>query len=221
MGYLDTLSSVAIANAKILATTCRNHGITNPVAIAGGLAVVSKESGFIPKFETGYSNTSVARIRKIFTTTLKNFSDAQIVALKQDDVKFFNVIYGGRYGNGPDEGYKYRGGGLNQVTFKNNYKKMTQLTGHDLINYPENINQIHIACECMVQYFKSNFVNSASIVKARYGANHINDFSSLETSAMAFYNANAGFGKDTRGSKMDGYARALERVDELYSLIHL
>jgi len=220
MAYLDTLSTSAIANAKILAETCRSRGVSNPVSIAAAMSVVSKESGFIPKFETGYSGTSISRIREIFPSTLKNFSDAQLVKLKADDVKFFNVIYGGRYGNGPDEGYKYRGGGLNQVTFKNNYKKLAQLTGHDLVNHPELINDIHVASECMVEYFKSCFVNSAPIVLNRYGAKHINDFTNLETAAKAFYNANAGFAKDTRNSKMDGYKRTLDRVDELYSLIH-
>ena len=40
--------------------------------------------------------------------------------------KFANFIYGGRYGNGANEGYKYRGSGLTQITFKSNYKKMDE-----------------------------------------------------------------------------------------------
>ena len=46
-------------------------------------------------------------------------------------------------------------------------------------------------------YFVRNFQNNASIVKARYGANNINDFKDTTTAVNAFYNANAGFGKDT------------------------
>lgn len=34
-----------------------------------------------------------------------------------------------------------------------------------------------------------------------------------------FYNANAGFGKNTIGSKMDGYKLALDRVGELYEYV--
>ncbi|OEJ13112.1 hypothetical protein BFL38_00680 [Brachyspira hampsonii] len=33
-----------------------------------------------------------------------------------------NFVYGGRLGNGQDEGYKYRGRGIIQLTGKNNYK---------------------------------------------------------------------------------------------------
>ena len=58
--------------------------------------------------------------------------------------KFANFIYGGRYGNGANEGYKYRGSGLTQITFKSNYKKMDENLkkfGYPVLSYfPNNPN---------------------------------------------------------------------------------
>ena len=54
-------------------------------------------------------------------------SDAQVDSLKANDESFYNTIYGGKYGNAPDEGYKYRGRGFNGITFKGIYQKMQKL----------------------------------------------------------------------------------------------
>lgn len=217
--YLDSLTPTQLANIQTIVKALKARGIFNPVSIAGILAVVSKESGFIPQQEASYRGTSTARIRQIFPQTMKKLTDAQIDVLKRNDFKFFNFIYGGRYGNKADEGYKYRGASLNQLTFKDNFKKVGDLIGIDLVTYPEKANEIDVAGMILAEYFKKRFRDSATIVNARYGADSINDFVSTMVSAQAFYNANAGFGKDTRGSKMDGYKRALERVDDLYGLI--
>lgn len=220
MGYVKTLSKQALSNIKVIASTCKARGINNPVSIAGILSIISKESGFIPKYEQGYSGTSVARIRKIFPTTFKNFTDKFIMDLRQDDVRFFNFLYGGRFGNSPLEGYRYRGAGLNQLTFKNNYKRAGELIGVDLVSDPDKVNEIENAAAVVVEFMKASFEKSPKTVLSRYGTSDINGFNDLEISAKAFYNANAGFGKDTRNSSMDGYAKALSRVDELYGLIH-
>lgn len=65
--------------------------------------------------------------------------------LKKDDVLFFNTIYGNLYGNGTKDGYKYRGGGLNQLTFKAGYESKGKMIGVDLVSNPKKINQIEIA----------------------------------------------------------------------------
>lgn len=227
MSYVKTLDDIAKHNIQVIVSVAKSRGIVNPVSLAGMLAVISKESGFKPQFEKSYANTSADRLIAIFPSFFKNKSHTYINQIKKDEVKFFNLIYGGRYGNEYNEGYKYRGGGLNQLTFKNNYinatKRINEFYGKveiDLVANPEKINQIDVAAMVVVEFNKHAFKASAKIVKARYGAEHINDFKDLKTSAMAFYNANAGFGKDTRNSSMDGYKRTLDRVEDLYALIH-
>lgn len=219
MKYIGYLGAEAKENIGILIATCRARGIDNKYSIAAVLAVASKESGFIPQFEKSYKNTSNERLRKIFPLKLKDKTNRGLEDLKRNDEHFFNEIYGGLYGNGPTDGYKYRGGGFNQLTFKDNYKKYAELTGIDLINFPEKINEPEVAAKVLVEYFKRRFTMSKDIVKARYKSNGINDFKDLHTATDAFYNANAGFGKDTRNSSNDGYILAHKRMQELYDFI--
>ena len=59
----------AIALPSVIKTIdeAKKAGITNQYAIAGMLAIISKESSFIPKQERAYSGTSNSRIRKVYT----------------------------------------------------------------------------------------------------------------------------------------------------------
>ncbi len=133
-------------------------GIKNPVLIAGIISEIWTESKFIPKSEKGYSNTSNERIRNIFGSRVAALSEAQLTALKKDDVKFFDFMYGGRYGNTlPGDGYKYRGRGLNQLTFKGNYAKYGQLIGRDLVNNPDLVNNLDVAIMVMAAFFSEGF----------------------------------------------------------------
>lgn len=58
-----------------------------------------------------------------------------------------NIVYGGRYGNGSDEGWKYRGRGLIQLTFKDNYNKIQAYIKDtigkdvDIVNNPDLVSQ--------------------------------------------------------------------------------
>ena len=61
--------------------------------------------------------------------------------------------------------------------------------------------------------FKENFKNNAKVIAQRYGAKDINDFKDTKTAVNAFYNANAGYGKDTSKSVTRGKTKALSVVD--------
>lgn len=201
-----------MTNQEIVAETLKQSGITNRYAISAIMAIIQKESGFNPRSETSYSKTSNARIKSIFSKT-KSLSDDALTKLKSNDVDFFNYVYGGKYGNTEKEGYKYRGRGLNQLTFKANYIKFGKLTGTDLVNKPDLANDISVASKVVAQYFIENFKTNAKIVKSRYNADNINDFQDSKTAVNAFYNANAGFGKDTSKQTTEGKTRALSVVD--------
>lgn len=47
----------------------------------------------------------------------------------EEQEQLFNIAYGGRMGNAANEGYKYRGRGLIQITGKNNYRAVGEALG--------------------------------------------------------------------------------------------
>lgn len=126
---------------------------------AGLAAIIGGESHFTPKFETGYSHTDNDRIRKIFRSHVVNLTEAQLNEIKSTDRTWFNFVYGGRFGNKPgtDDGFNYRGGGLNQLTFHDNYALYGSKVGVDLVNHPELVNTPRVAAAVAVEYMKDRF----------------------------------------------------------------
>jgi len=67
-----------------------------------------------------------------------------------------NTVYGGRLGNARDEGYKYRGRGMIQITFKDNYKTYGKRSGHpQIVENPDLANDPVIATDIAVAYLAS------------------------------------------------------------------
>ena len=196
MGYIEILDSTQKTNLDIIIRTFDKFRITNKDTQAGILAVISKESNFRCGFEKGYGNTSNDRIRKIFASRVRHLSDFELSEIKKDNVKFFNLVYGGRYGNAPDEGFKYRGAGFNQITFKGNYASAANRTGVNLVDHPELIEDPEVAADAAITYFIDRFRKGfGSRHKAHYNSDGINGFTNVEDAALAVYHANAGFGK--------------------------
>lgn len=201
-----------MTNAEIVVDALKKAGITNRYSIAAIMAIIQKESAFKPQSEIPYTNTDNVSIRSTFSKT-KSLSDASLTKLKSNPVDFFNFVYGGKYGNTETEGYKFRGRGFNQLTFKSNYIKYGRLTNTDLVNNPDLANNVNIAAAIVAQYFLENFKNNAKVILQRYGAKNINDFKDTTIAVNAFYNANAGYGKDTSKSVTTGKTKALSVVD--------
>ena len=199
-------------NKDIIINELQAAGITNKYSVAAILAIIDKESGFKPQTEISYANTSNAKIKSIFEDRTKNLTDAVLNDLKKDPIKFFNFVYGGKYGNSSTEGYLYRGRGFNQLTYKGNYKVYSEVLKLNLVDNPDLVNDPKIAAKVVAAYFIRNFKKNATIVKNRYGAKNINDFTDANTAVNAFYNANAGFGKDTSKAITKGKTKALKKV---------
>lgn len=183
------------ANIKDIIKVAKKQGVTNKYTIAAILAIVSKESGFVPSGEASYAGTSAQRIRKIFGSRFKGYSDAEIDVIKKNPTRFFDIIYGGRYGNASNEGFKYRGRGFNQITFKGNYEVYAKETGLDFIKDPDLLNTVDGAAAALIAYFKRNIKKANSDIKKRYNFTDINSFANLNDATGAIYHANAGWGK--------------------------
>ena len=200
--YFSTLTSEQRGNIFTLVSEMDKAGITDKDAKVAILAVVSKESNFVPKSEVSYKNTSNARIRDIFGSRVPA-DDVALNALKANDEAFFNKVYGGRYGNAANEGYKYRGRGYNQLTFKGNYSSIKNRIGVDIVSNPDAVNKPDVASKVVIDYFLREF--------EKKGLDINNTGGSTEAFNLIFQ-ANRGWGKtgpDTTG----GYDKALSRLD--------
>lgn len=167
-------------NVNTMIRYLNEYGITNPYAQIGILATCGKESGFEPQDEIGYGNTSNSRIREIFGNRVPD-DDAELNELKSDDEAFFNQVYGGMFGNGPDEGYLYRGRGFNGLTFKGNYQTYGAMVGENLVGNPERVNDIDVAAKVAIKFFTKG-----------KSAQQMPNFNSVDTAVSYFVNLNAG-----------------------------
>lgn len=207
-------------NAQAIINAMNKHGLTNPFTQRAILGVIGKETGFVPKNETSYSNTAASRIRGIFGSRVGSMTDAQIDQLKKDDEAFYNKVYGGRYGNLPNEGYKYRGRGFNGITFKGIYQNMQKLLDKlgkldrkvDIVANPDVLNDIDVAAETAVLYFLDRASNPKMYEK--YGVKDINAFKDQETALKAMVNANAGWGKDINNDYLGSLDKAREQMNK-------
>lgn len=213
------LSKDKDANARSIIKAAKSSGVTNKYTISAILAIVSKESGFVPRSEASYSGTSAKRIKDIFKR-FRKYSDSEVDVMKKNPVKFFDVIYGDKYGNAANEGYKYRGRGFNQITFKGNYKTYADETGLNLINDPDLLNTVDAAAKCLIAYFKRNIKKAPAGIKANYHFTDINSFKNLDDAVGAIYHANAGWGKsysEVIADSTGGRKKAFSKAGPLYN----
>lgn len=227
MSFVDTLTSEQKKNAEIIVKTLNEKGITNPFAQAGILAVVSKESKFIPQSENSYAGTPASRIKQVFESgRFAGMSDAQIEALARNNEAFFEKVYGVNSGSTlgnklPGDGYKYIGRGFNQITGRYAYEKYAKKTGLDLVNKPDLLNKPEVAASVMIEFFKSRFSDPYNKLKS-YNSSGTNDFKSIEDATGAYYHANAGWGKSTSQIQADatgGRKKAMERAPDLVKFV--
>lgn len=215
-----TVSGDQGKNAQAVINAMNRHGITNPYTQRAILGVIGKETGFVPKNETSYSTTSASRIRGIFGSRVGSMTDAQIDQLKKNDETFYNKVYGGRYGNSPTEGYKYRGRGFNGITFKAIYQKMQDLINKigkldrkvDIVANPDVLNDIDVAAEAAVIYFIDRA--SSPMMYKKYGVKDLNAFNDQETALKAMVNANAGWGKDINNDYLGSLEKARTQMNK-------
>jgi len=207
-------------NVIVLNEEMKRAGITNRIARVAILAVVGKESNYIPKFERCYNNTSNSRIREIFPTRLGSIGDIQLNLLKANCRDFFNYVYDNRDGNGLGDGYRYRGSGYNQLTFRESYRKIGEQIGVNLEQRPELNNEPEIAAKSLIRFMLNRANSSAgkNLLK-RYGYDNINAINNLDFAVRFFANCNAGLGYSFNGSKIDeAFNKSKPYIEKIYSL---
>lgn len=186
---------------------CIKAGITNLDMIAGLVAVANKETGLIPVSERPYTNSSNSYIKSIFTAKgypkLHALTDQQLTDLKKNPEKFFNFLYDNKNGNGVNEGYKYRGRGFNQITFKGNYKGISDKFGVDYLSNPELINEPLGAGRGLIWYFTDN--------NRFFKPNEVTD---VQDAVKKIYRHNAGWGNGWPTASRKGYTQMVSEAPQ-------
>ena len=104
-------------------------GITTPRQIAGFCAIAAVESGDLTALSENMDYRA-DRIRQVFPSRVKSDDEARHLAGNPEALA--ERVYGGRYGNGPEgsgDGWRFRGGGIFQLTFRGNYEKCAAALG--------------------------------------------------------------------------------------------
>lgn len=161
------VSSAASGIMGTITSAMNSVGLTNKFAQIALLANIKKESGFKPKSENlKYAGTSNERIRKIFGSRAAKYSDEELNAIKKDEYRMGELMYGKdtkigqSMGNKEEgDGYKYRGRGFIQLTGKNNYAAYGKQIGVDLVGNPDLANDPVIAAQIAARFIMTGLKN--------------------------------------------------------------
>jgi putative chitinase len=115
---------------KILSVAKYDYGITDKERLTAILAVAGGETQYgVRQFESFNYNLDGARSAFSKIRSLPTQQSLQYIPVNRggsgSQQKLANLLYGGMYGNNNNgDGWKYRGRGLSQVTFKSNYENI-------------------------------------------------------------------------------------------------
>ena len=98
------------------------------------LAQTTHESNNYKRLEESF-NYSPKRLFEVFRKRVGTLENAKKLC-NEGAKAIADFVYGGRLGNAKDEGYKYRGRGIIQLTGKNNYEYYGKKINIDLVNNP-------------------------------------------------------------------------------------
>lgn len=122
----------ALVNGK---ATFDKFGINTPMRMAQFLATICHEAGGLTIVEENL-NYSASRIKQVWPTR------PEAVKFAKNPKALANSVYGSRMGNqdngtNDDDGWRYRGRGLIQLTGKDSYRRAGQAIGEDLVGNPD------------------------------------------------------------------------------------
>jgi putative chitinase len=200
---------------KILTDSLNKYGISNKYLQAGILGVIYKETNFKPQAEN--LNYTAKRIVQVW----KKIPLEIAYTLANNPEKLGNYVYGNKYGNSATEGYKYRGRGLNQLTFKDNYKYFGNLIGQDLVKNPELLNNFNTASDVVAVFFADTIKQGIKRGKfEKFNISKLEDINNLEKGLKVSIQANAGLNTNFENNIVqEGYNKAKSIIQDLYSKI--
>jgi len=123
------------------------YGIVSPLLLAHFMAQISHECGAGLEVVENLNYTA-ARIVQVWPSRFSSVVAAAPYAHNPE--KLANKVYNGRMGNreGSDDGWSFRGMGATQVTGRENYARLADRSGLDLLSDPNLVNSPGRFLEC-------------------------------------------------------------------------
>jgi putative chitinase len=139
-----------------------DYDINTPNRIAAFVAQCAHESGGFMVLKENL-NYKAATLRKIFPKYFPNDQIAQEYASKPNkQVAIASKVYANRMGNGDEasqEGYKFCGRGLIQLTGKSNYQAFADSLEMDINDVPEYLATFEGAAQSACWFWETNKLN--------------------------------------------------------------
>jgi putative chitinase len=142
-----------------LNTHMNECGITSRERICHFLATIAVESSELRAVEENL-NYSADGLRKTFPKYFKTMAIAR--SYERHPQQIANRVYANRCGNGNEasgDGWRFRGRGLIQYTFRDNYKEYAKWCGYDVEKQPELLAQPKGAVRSACHYYQSRGCN--------------------------------------------------------------
>ncbi len=155
----DINAASAQQGIAAIKAACAKLGFTHPNAIASLLGIAGGETRWKTVEEN--FNYTADRLLEVFPGVFKGDRELAQKWAGNPGGQFPEFIYGYQTAKGkglgntqPGDGAKYIGRGYIQITGRGNYQVYKDLTGHDLINNPQLLNDPTIAAEVSVRYMQ-------------------------------------------------------------------
>lgn len=104
-------------------------------------------------------NYGIDALMRVFPT---HFDTATAIQYAHQPQRIANRVYADRFGNGDEasgDGWRYRGGGIGQITFRDNYRRLGEKLGVDLEGSPEQIEDYKVAANAFGAFWKDTGCN--------------------------------------------------------------
>lgn len=146
--------------ADALAPAFQKYEIETPDRIASFLAQTGYESGQYNRIEENLNCSTAARLTKVWP---KRFPDeASAMPYVNNPQGLANLVYANRMGNGDaqsNDGFRYRGRGIIQLTGRSNYDSAGDAMGVNLLETPELLSDPKWAALSAGWYWQSRGLN--------------------------------------------------------------
>lgn len=133
--------------------------INTPERVCHFLATIAVESSELRAVEENL-NYSAEGLRKTFGKYFKTMAVAR--SYERHPQQIANRVYANRYGNGNEasgDGWRFRGRGLIQYTFRSNYREYSKWSGYDVEKQPELLALPKGAARSACHYYQSHGCN--------------------------------------------------------------